>query len=99
LAARLEFIQEKLPWLQRWVEKRSSVVYLLVVAIFLQVFFLSELKDKEVPPVPIFPRFSPGFLLRSLSNQIEPLRSLFGEMSLQYMCCKVSLRYATGPIS
>jgi hypothetical protein len=53
-AARLEFIREKLPWLQPWLEKRSSVVYLLVVAIFLQAFFLSELKDKEVPPVPIF---------------------------------------------
>jgi hypothetical protein len=46
-AARLEFIQEKLPWLQRWLEKRSSVVYLLVVAIFLQVLFLSELKDSR----------------------------------------------------
>jgi hypothetical protein len=54
LAARLEFIQQKLPWLQRWLEKRSSVVYLLVVAIFLQVFFVSELKDKELPSVPIF---------------------------------------------
>jgi hypothetical protein len=53
-AARLEFIREKLPWLQPWLEKRSSVVYLLVVAIFLQAFFLSELKDKEIPPVPIF---------------------------------------------
>jgi hypothetical protein len=52
LAARLEFIQEKLPWLQRWLEKRSSVVYLLVVAIFLQVLFLSELKDKEISPIP-----------------------------------------------
>jgi hypothetical protein len=54
LAARLEFMQQKLPWLQRWLERRSSVVYLLIIAIYLQVLFLAELKRKEVPPVPIF---------------------------------------------
>jgi hypothetical protein len=53
-AARLEFIRDKLPGLQRWLEKRNSVVYLLVVAIFLQVGFLSEFMLRDMPEVPVF---------------------------------------------
>jgi len=53
-AARLEFIRDKFPGLERWLEKRSSIVYLLVVGIFLQAVFLFELISKEVPEVPTF---------------------------------------------
>jgi hypothetical protein len=52
-AVRLEFIRDKAPWLQHWLERRHSVVYLLMVAIFLQLGLLSELMLKEVPPIPI----------------------------------------------
>jgi hypothetical protein len=94
LAARLEFIQEKLPWLQRWLERRSSVVYLLIIAIYLQVLFLAELKRKEVPPCRFSPRISVAFLLRSLKNQIDPVRfHLLGYVSLQCMYCKVNLQF------
>jgi hypothetical protein len=51
-AARVEWFRDKFPRLQKVTDRKNSVVYLLLVAIVLQVIYIADLGVKETSSVP-----------------------------------------------